>query len=242
LFSVGSAPFPFEESLGPGQTQWSVSLEEGREGFEREAAEEGSSEFKRGGAFSDLTLLAQIRQVYILAQGEKGLFLIDQHAAHERVLYEKYLRQWDKGGLSSQYLLVPILLDLPPGGLDEPEKIEKVLGPLGFEVGAAGGSSLWIKAIPADLGPEESEAVLRELLEKLKEGEALQDKETLFRSLLKLMACHGAIRAGRSLSRDEIMTLLRQLDQTEQPSHCPHGRPLWFILSWEEIEKRFKRR
>ena len=242
LFSVGSDPLPLEESWGPGQTQWSVSSEEGREGFERETTEEGSSEFKRAGAFSDLTLLAQIRQVYILAQGEKGLFLIDQHAAHERVLYEKYLQQWHKGGVSSQYLLVPILLDLPPGGLDEPEKIEKVLGPLGFEVGAAGGSSLWIKAIPADLGPEESESVLRELLEKLKGGEDLQDKDTLFRSLLKLMACHGAIRAGRSLSRDEIMILLRQLDQTEQPSHCPHGRPLWFILSWEEIEKRFKRR
>ena len=92
------------------------------------------------------------------------------------------------------------------------------------------------------MSSEQGEAAFKEILEEMKTGTRSITPEDFSQSFLKLLACHSAIRAGQALSPEEIKALLNQLDQTESPSHCPHGRPLWILFSWEEIEKRFKRR
>ncbi len=196
----------------------------------------------REGGFAQLTVLSQIQGTYLMALMKQGLVLIDQHAAHERILYERYRNQWRTGGVSSQYLIIPILVELPPGWTIEMESILPEMATFGFEVTSAGGTSVWVKSIPAGMSSGQGEAALKEILEEMKTGNRSIKPEELSQSLLKLLACHSAIRAGQVLSQEEIQALLIQLDQTESPSHCPHGRPLWILFSWEEIEKRFKRR
>ena len=194
------------------------------------------------GAFSRLTLITQLQGTYLVALMDRGLVLIDQHAAHERVLYDRYLNQWQAGGVSSQYLVVPILIELPLGWTIDLESIQTELGGFGFEITSAGGNSLWIKSIPVGISLEQAERALKEILEEIKAEGVLSNPEDISKPLLKLLACHTAIRAGQVLSLEEMKSLLNQLDQTENPSHCPHGRPLWILVSWEEIEKRFKRK
>lgn len=202
----------------------------------------GGLEPKEDQGFAGLTFLTQLQGTYLVALMNRGLILIDQHAAHERILYERYLKQWQSGGIVSQYLIVPILLEGSPGWTIELEAIQSDLGSLGFEVTSAGGNSWWIKSIPAGIGPGQAEEALGEILEDIRAGGGFLNQEALVTSSLRLLACHSAIRAGQILSAEEITSLMVQLDQAERPSHCPHGRPLWIEISWEEIEKRFKRR
>ncbi|MHB8843101.1 MAG: DNA mismatch repair MutL family protein, partial [Candidatus Aquicultor sp.] len=199
-------------------------------------------EVDKEGGFAQLTILSQVRGTYLVALMNQGLVLIDQHAAHERILYERYRIQWQAGGVSSQYLIIPILVELPPGWTMDADSIFPELASFGFEITSAGGNSLWLKSIPVGMSSGQGEAALTEILEEMKTGNRLMKPEDFSQSLLKLLACHSAIRAGQVLSQEEIKALLIQLDQTESPSHCPHGRPLWILFSWEEIEKRFKRR
>jgi DNA mismatch repair protein MutL len=203
---------------------------------------DGQFEAYQEGGFSRLTLITQLQGTYLLGLLERGLILIDQHAAHERILYEQYLSQWKTGRVSSQYLIVPILIEQPPGRGSELESIQSELGVLGFEITSAGGSSLWVKSLPVGIRIGQAEEVLKEILEEMRSEGGLSSQEAGPKSLLRLLACHSAIRAGQVLTPEEIKSLLIQLDQTESPSHCPHGRPLWILISWEEIEKRFKRR
>jgi DNA mismatch repair protein MutL len=202
----------------------------------------GEQESKRDQGFSGLTILTQLQGTYLVALINHGLILIDQHAAHERILYEQYLKQWQSGGIASQYLITPILIELSPGWAIDMEAIQSEISALGFEIAPAGGNSWWLKSIPAGISSGQAEEALKEILEEIKAGGSLFNQEGFLSSLLKLLACHSAIRAGQSLSEEEITSLLVQLDQTECPSHCPHGRPLWIEISWEEIEKRFKRK
>ncbi len=203
---------------------------------------DGHLETYQEGGFSRLTIITQLQGTYLLALMDRGLILIDQHAAHERILYEQYLSQWKTGRVSSQYLIVPILIEQPPGGSFEIESIQSELGVLGFEITSAGGGSLWVKSLPVGIRLGQAEEVIKEILEEMKTEGGLSNQEACPKSLLRLLACHSAIRAGQVLTPEEIKSLLTQLDQTESPSHCPHGRPLWILISWEEIEKRFKRR
>lgn len=192
--------------------------------------------------FSGLPVLTQLQGTYLVGLMTSGLILIDQHAAHERILYEQYLKQWQSGGVSSQYLLVPLVVELSPGWTLDLESVRADFEALGFEITAAGRNSWWIKSIPVGMSPGEAEKAFQEILEELRVEGGLSHREGFVSSLLKLLACHSAIRAGQILSEEEIQSLLNQLDQTECPSHCPHGRPLWIEISWEEIEKRFKRK
>jgi DNA mismatch repair protein MutL len=203
---------------------------------------EQGGEAEREGGFGHLTVLGQIRGTYIMTLMDRGLVLIDQHAAHERVLFERYHLQWKGGGVSSQYLIIPIQVELPPGWTIDLDSILPEMASFGFEIGLAGGNSVWIKSIPAGMSSGQGEAALKEILEEMKTGNRSLTADDFAQSLLKLLACHSAIRAGQALTPEEINSLLTQLDRTESPSHCPHGRPLWILFSWDEIEKRFKRR
>lgn len=228
-------PFPGEGSLGFRTTNPETGPMTGKSPNENR-----SPETEEG--FAGLTVLTQLQGTYLVASLDRGLILIDQHAAHERILYEQYQKQWQGGGVSSQYLVVPILIEMPPGSNIDPESVREAFSGLGFEWASAGVNSLWLKSIPAGMDTEQAESVFKEILEGIKAGGRVTTQEALLDSMLKLLACHSAIRAGQVLSPEEMKALLRKLDQTECPSHCPHGRPLWFILSWEEIEKRFRRR
>ncbi len=133
----------------------------------------GGPEPKEDQGFAGLTFLTQLQGTYLVALMKSGLILIDQHAAHERILYERYLKQWQSGGIASQYLIVPILIEGSPGWTIELEAIQSDLGALGFEVTSAGGNSWWIKSIPAGIGPGQAEKALGEILEEIRAGGGL---------------------------------------------------------------------
>jgi DNA mismatch repair protein MutL len=194
------------------------------------------------GPFSRLTLIGQLQQTYILAWSGEGLVLLDQHAAHERILYEKFLKRRERDKAPAQMLLLPLLLDLPPLPEEATGELREALRSLGVEIEPAGGLSFWLKATPPELDPEQAVQAVLETAEDLTAGTASGNPEDQIQAIIRSMACHGAIRAGQPLSLEEMRALLRQLDQAENPSHCPHGRPLWFLLSLDEIEKRFKRK
>ena len=195
-----------------------------------------------GGPFSRLTLIGQIEQAYILAWSGEGLVVLDQHAAHERILFEKFLNRRRRENSPSQMLLLPILLELPPLAQESTKEMVGTLRSLGVEIAPAGGRSFWLKATPPELNPEQAAQAVLETAETLAAGRASGRPDENILTIIKSLACHGAIRAGQALGLEEMRSLLFQLDQTENPSHCPHGRPLWFLLSMDEIEKRFKRK
>jgi DNA mismatch repair protein MutL len=174
--------------------------------------------------------------------GAAGLLVVDQHAAHERVLYEKFLQERCRGGVASQLLVAPLVLDLPPADPETAQELETGLRALGFDWAPGQGPSYRITAIPQELSPAQAAEAVQAIFETLSSGRETADQPDQAERLLKTLACHGAIKAGQSLTEAEMRSLLRALDQTEQPSHCPHGRPLWFLLSLDEIEKRLKRK
>ena len=194
------------------------------------------------GPFSGLFLLGQIYRSYLLALSDSGLLVLDQHAAHERVLYEKFSEGRRRGGIASQFLLTPLVLELPPADPETLRTLESGLRALGFDWAAGEGPTYRITAIPQELSPSQAAEAVQEIFEAVWSGREITDSLDQEEKILKTLACHGAIKAGQSLTEKEMRSLLRDLDRTGQPSHCPHGRPLWFLLSLDEIERRFKRK
>jgi DNA mismatch repair protein MutL len=194
------------------------------------------------GPFSGLFLLGQVYRSYLLAVGESGLLVVDQHAAHERVLYEKLLQGRRRDRVVSQLLLTPLVLELAPADPETVESLESGLRALGFDWVPGKAPSYRITAIPQELSPAQAAEAVQEIFEIVTSGRETTDHPDQAERLLKTLACHGAIKAGQSLTEAEMRSLLGELDRTEQPSHCPHGRPLWFLLSLDEIERRLKRK
>jgi len=191
--------------------------------------------------FAELKIIGQVHNTYIICESDQGLVLIDQHAAHERVLYE-YLKGRYKGQRGpDQSLLIPETVDL---GYREAEILEKLipeLCKLGLEIEPFGGNTFAVKSAPAILAGREIRPLVVEMVEKTAETGSGPGLENGIDKCLILMACHGAIRANQALTDTEIKTLLDQLDQCENPSHCPHGRPTWIKWSKGEVEKMFGR-
>jgi DNA mismatch repair protein MutL len=190
---------------------------------------------KRG--FAGLRVIGQLHNTYILCEAEDGLVLIDQHAAHERVLYE----QLGRGGkVASQALLVPETVDL---GFREAQALETLLPALrevGLEVEPFGGNTVVVKSVPAMLSGRE----LRPLIVEIAEAAAAAGGAAPFDALdrcRQIAACHGAIRARQALGIEQIQALLRQMDECTNLSHCPHGRPTWLRYDAGVIERAFKR-
>jgi DNA mismatch repair protein MutL len=192
--------------------------------------------------FGDLKILGQIHDTYILCEAEDGLILIDQHAAHERVLFEQLQRRSKDLVGASQKLLVPETLEL---GYRESHILEKLIAgfnDLGLEIEPFGGNTFVVKSVPALLAGREVKPLIIETLEKMAAIGFSPQFEQSLDECLKVMACHGAIRANQALSDPQIKELLDQLDQSDNPSHCPHGRPTWVQWTLESLEKSFKRR
>jgi DNA mismatch repair protein MutL len=185
--------------------------------------------------------LGQFRDTFIIAVDDEGIAVIDQHVAHERVLFERVMQRLTTGRLESQRLLEPLVVELSAAACDLLIAREAELDRFGFEVSSFGGRSLRVAAVPALLTPDESVAALRALAEDLegldqgaKVGEALK-------RIAALTACHAAVKANCPLTHEKMLHILDELRQTAYSSICPHGRPVMLRLTRREIEKNFQR-
>lgn len=185
---------------------------------------------------------AQIHENYIVAQSEDGLVLIDQHAAHERLVYERMKKNMDESGVARQILLIPDIIDLPEEDVNNLVARAAELADLGLVVEPFGPGAIAVRETPSLLGKIDAAALIRDLADELSEW----DRTTLIRERLDAiasrMACHGSVRSGRRLQVDEMNALLREMEQTPNSGQCNHGRPTFIKLSLQEIEKLFDRR
>ncbi len=185
--------------------------------------------------------IAQLHGIYILAENAEGLIVVDMHAAHERIGYERLKNAHDGIGLQSQPMLVPITLAVGEREADTAESEADTLAALGFEVTRAGPGSLHVRSIPALLAHAEPEGLLRDVLTDLREHGQSRRVATARDELLSTMACHGAVRANRRLTVPEMNALLRDMEITERSGQCNHGRPTWARFSLAEIDRWFLR-
>lgn len=191
--------------------------------------------------FADLNCIGQYKGTYIICESDDGLLLIDQHAAHERIVYEQLKHQSDERRPESQRLLIPETIDLGFREYQILEKLSSALERFGLEVEPFGGNTFVVKSVPLLLDNRNVPALITELVEKAAEIGVNAEIDTVLDGCLMVMACHNAIRAHQHLTDGEIKTMLTQLDACENPSHCPHGRPIWIQWTLRDLEKQFRR-
>jgi DNA mismatch repair protein MutL len=189
--------------------------------------------------------LAQLRDSFILASGEDGLWIIDQHVAHERILFEKILRDRQVEKVQRQRLLMPMLVELKPWQMVVFAQIAEELDRNGFEVEPFGPQTLAVKAAPVGLEGAALERMLAEVIEQCSadsgEPERNQDLTALRSRIAASIACHSAIKVNTALDPRRMEWLLLELAKTEHPTSCPHGRPIALLYSWKEIQRAFHR-
>jgi DNA mismatch repair protein MutL len=203
-----------------------------------------SEQPKEGSRFTDLVYLGQVAGTYLVFAGKEGMVLVDQHADHERILFEGLKRRAaeTQGGAPGQRLLLPEVVSLPPRDLSFLTESIPILEEAGMEVEAFGGDSVVVKAIPAFLSDADARTLIGDLLSECMEGDRnlplMERREKIFTAL----ACRAAVKANRPLSGPEVESLCRDLDALPHAATCPHGRPLTVAISKGELEKLFKRR
>ena len=185
--------------------------------------------------------VAQLHGIYILAENADGLVVVDMHAAHERIGYEKLKTAHDGAGLRTQPLLVPSSLAVSEREADVAEREVATLAQLGFEVQRSGPQSLLLRSVPALLAHGDVEALLRDVLADLREHGTTRRVAETRDELLSTMACHGAVRANRRLTLHEMNALLREMEATERSGQCNHGRPTWTRFGLAEMDRWFLR-
>jgi len=185
--------------------------------------------------------VAQLKGIYILAENAQGLIIVDMHAAHERITYERMKTAFDDQGLVSQPLLVPESLAVSQREADMAEQSGEVFAQLGFVVERAANESIIVREIPAILRGSEVESLLRDVISDLIEHGTSERIRNHINEILSTMACHGSVRANRKLSVPEMNALLRDMEATERSGQCNHGRPTWSQLTLDELDKLFLR-
>ena len=185
---------------------------------------------------------AQLHETYIVAQTRDGLVFVDQHAAHERLVYEKLKRALERDGLARQILLVPVVVELDPA--DAANLVERAdeLARFGLVIEAFGAGAVLVRETPALLGEGDAQGLVRDLAEHMAEWDAALPLERRVLAVASSMSCHGSVRAGRRLKPEEMNALLREMEATDYAGQCNHGRPTYIELKLADIEKLFGRR
>lgn len=185
--------------------------------------------------------LAQLKGIYVLAESRDGLIIVDMHAAHERITYERMKKQFETDRLKPQPLLVPVAVKLSEREADLAEELGETIEQLGFCVRRRGPGEVQVTAVPALLEGTAVEALLRDVLSDLAERARSERIEARIGALLATMACHAAVRARRQLTREEMNALLREMERTERIDQCNHGRPTWTRVTLAELDRLFFR-
>ncbi|MBP1695317.1 MAG: mutL [Deltaproteobacteria bacterium] len=188
------------------------------------------------------TILGQIQGTYILCEGEGNLIFIDQHAAHERILFEKFKKEYEKRSIASERLLLPILMEFSAEESYILESGGEALKEIGFEIERVGEKLFAIRSIPSFIDQKDPKEFVREVLDELSFLEKGKKGDEATQTLLVALACHSAVRANSLLRREEIDGLVKSLIPFHRSTTCPHGRPIFFVLPLEELGKQFKRK
>jgi DNA mismatch repair protein MutL len=187
-------------------------------------------------------ILGQVQGTYVLCEGERELIIIDQHAAHERILFEKLKGDYENRSIPSEKLLMPILIELSVEDSFLLGSLREALEVLGFDIEAMGERLFALRSVPSIVGQRDPKSVVRAILEELSHLKKEERGVEVIHPILISLACHTAIRANAVLRREEMEGLVAQLFPFDRSTTCPHGRPIFFILPQEELAKQFKRK
>jgi DNA mismatch repair protein MutL len=214
-------------------------------GFQRptETAPNGIASMREAAVpmYSTLKILGQIFAGYIALEGEEGLLLVDQHAAHERVTFEKLRAEMRDGGIRTQAMLTSTTIEMNPARAAHIEAALPELRAMGFDLEPFGPSTLLLKGTPAVFGAQGGAKLLADMLDSMGENGFRASGEGALEEWLKQLACHGSVRVGRALEEREIRELLVELDRTQFKTNCPHGRPVHINFARGQIERMFRR-
>ncbi len=241
-----------EEPTGPGEPRKQpITVEESAPGYaslpldphlpRRRQAERSRAELFRGTS-SSLRILGQLDKTYIACESPRGLLLIDQHAAHERIVFQRLKQALETGERQVQRVLLPETVEFSPVEWETVERYLPQLGRLGFDLEPFGRNTVAIKSIPSILSGKNFRQVVADLIRDLQEEETRRGLEKDLEAVLKVIACHGAIRSGQALSNEEITGLLREMDGEGFFYTCPHGRPACREIETPQLEKMFMRK
>lgn len=183
----------------------------------------------------------QVHENYIIAQTATGMVIVDQHAAHERLVYEKLKNQMRENGIAAQALLIPDIIELSTGECETILAIADDLRTLGLGIEAFGGSAIAVHETPAILGEVNSKAMILDILDELSDQGSTQSVQEKIEAILSRVACHGSIRSGRRMRAEEMNALLREMEATPHSGQCNHGRPTYVELKLSDIERLFGR-
>lgn len=197
--------------------------------------------FEKQSLFSSLRVIGQLGDSYILCEAPDGLVIIDQHAAHERILFDVLVEKPDHEKEPSQVLFNPLPLELLPKEAKILGQLLPMLKEMGIYVEAFGGNTFIIKAIPVILGRENAAQLIKDVVDEASELNWVSEKPAVGIKLKQSMACRAAVKANHRITNEEAAELLKKLDQTQNPSTCPHGRPLWWKITHDQIARFFKR-
>lgn len=187
------------------------------------------------------TARGQVHENYIIAQTANGMVIVDQHAAHERLVYEKLKRQMNENGVAAQALLIPEIVELSANDCARLMELAEELAKLGLGIEAFGGSAIAVRETPAILGTVNARALILDVLDELAEGESSNIVQAKIEAILSRVACHGSIRSGRWMRAEEMNALLREMEATPHSGQCNHGRPTYVELKLADIERLFGR-